>query len=851
MTQPSVRRAPGKRTFAWLESLWQDAVFGTRALARNKIFTAVAWITLALGIGANTAIFTLLNGLLWRGLPVRQPDQLVRVRVTNLPPTERAWVGGRATAPKERTRIPFPLFEALGRLPQVFDGVFGIAGQGPVVVELGGASHRLEMSTVTGSYFPVLGIQPAAGRLLAPDDDVPGGPPGGWGVVIGDGVWTRLFGRGADAVGTRITLERVPFTIVGVAPAGFHGIHPGVDTEIWLPVSAFEAMYPKWRWRAEPGVWMLQALARLKPGVTVEQARRQMAAMSRPLLEQVKTPGLRGEDEKHFLAMRLDVVSARSGFSWLAETFGPALRTLMAAVAAVLLIAATNLTNLLLARSTARRREIAVRLALGAPAGRIRRQLLVESALLAIAGAGAGIVLAGWFMTALIHAVSGMGTPIQLETPVDWNVLGFLTLVLAAVVLVAGWVPAWSAVRGEIHQGTQQRTNSKLVARLRGGLVVVQIAFSLTLLGGAGLLLVSLESLLREPTGFNSAQTVFLAPDLVSAGVGRERMPAAYGSLLEEARRQPGVRAAAWTLHMPLTGGLQAFTIEFPGHQAVPLADRMVFSHQVTDGYFDSLGIPLVAGHDFPPRGSAGPKSSIVSENLARKFFGNPEAALGQPLKPGSLDWTRIVGVASDAKFQHVREPNPLTVYTSYWDQRTTLGMTLVVRHGGSREALLSGLQAGFKREAGRMPFTRVRTIGENVASLVATERILTALLSGFALFALLISATGIAGLLGYAVQLRRREIGIRIALGATPSLITRQFQKYALGLALAGLALGGLLSFWLRRAVDVYLFRVGAANFAVWLSVSALVLLCAAAATAIPTRQAARLDPIQALRTE
>jgi hypothetical protein len=228
-----------------LEGLWRDVVFGSRRLAKDKIFTTVALLTLALGIGANTAVFTLLNSLLWRALPVREPGELVRIRVTNLPPTERAWAGGRAIEPSERRQISFPMYEALGRRQQIFDGICGRAGHGQMVVEIAGVPCRLRMSVVTGTYFAVLGVEPAIGRLLSPADDIPGGPPGGLGIVISHSTWSNIFARRADIVGTRITAQQVPFTIIGVAPPHFHGVNPGVEEDFWLPLSTFETLYPK------------------------------------------------------------------------------------------------------------------------------------------------------------------------------------------------------------------------------------------------------------------------------------------------------------------------------------------------------------------------------------------------------------------------------------------------------------------------------------------------------------------------------------------------------------------------------------------------------------------------------
>jgi predicted permease len=832
--------------FAWLEGIWRDLSFAMRMLAKDRAFTVVALVTLTLGIGANTAVFTLLNGLLWRALPVEEPERLVRIGITNLPPGEQAWSNGRMAPATERMQMPFPLYSALNERKEIFDGTFGIGGDGSMVMETGGAAYKVSTSTVTGTFFPVLGVKPRIGRLLTSEDDIPGGPPSGWSVVISDGLWARLFARDPGVVGGRVTIERTPFTIAGVATEHFHGIHPGREEEVWIPLSAMEAMFPQWKWRNDRGSWMLQTVARLRPGISIEQGRQQLAALSHPLFEEVKPFELSGDEAKQFLAMKVSLKSARSGYSWVAETFGKSLWVLMAAVGAVLLIAATNLTNLLLARSTARRHEMAVRIAIGASADQIRRQVLTESFVLAAAGTACGIIVARVLTAGLLRAMSA-----RIDTPVDWTVVGFLASVLIVVVLVAGWAPAWSASKTPIYTGAKEQAGSRSTMRLRGGLIILQIALTLTLLGGAGLLLASLRALLREPTGFGSAHSVFVTPDLFNAGVSREGMPRAYADILEETRRQPGVTAAAWTQYVPLTGSLSAFTIQVQGRADLPENQRMVFSHQVTDGYFAAAGIPLRLGRDFPAFGSNGGVTCIVSENLARKFFGSAGAVLGKHITGGSLKNAEIIGVAADSRYQHIREASPPTVYSSYWDEKKTLGMTLVVNSRGPREALMAALQAMFRRTAGRLPFIKSTTIDENVRGSVLKERMLSVLLTGFALFALMISATGIAGLLSYAVQLRRQEIGIRLALGATPAMIWRQFQRYGLVFGICGLTLGGVLSFWLRSAIDAWLFKTAAADGIVWLSAAALLLVCALAASAIPAWRAARVDPMHALRMD
>jgi len=843
-------RAREERSLPFLEGLGRDIVFAGRLLGKDRRFSLLAIATLALGIGANTAFFSLLNALLWRPLPIERPDELVRLRAINLPPAEKAWLNGRATTPKERRQIPFSLYTALAKEGSLFRSAFGVAGHGEVSVGIGAETYRLWMTSVTGSYFDTLGVRASAGRLLTPADDTPGGPGDGWGAVLGDAAWERLFARSPQAIGAKLTVERVPFTVIGVAPPGFHGIHPGTSPDIWIPVSSFEATYPQWRWRTDPGAWMLQPFARLAPGVTPERARARLHSMSRGLLGAVPNQTLLGSDLDAFLAMKIDAEPARSGYSALVETFAPTLWMLLGAVALVLLIAAANLAGLTLARSTARRREITTRLALGASPGRVRRQLLVESALLVAIGCAAAIPLAIWLADAMPGAISNGSRTVALDVRPDATVALFLAAALAAVLAITGTVPAWFAVRDALAGGARQ-TESRFAARVRAIAVAAQIAVSVVLLGGAGLLIESMRRTLAEPTGFASRRTLFLSADLFGAGVSRERMPRAYERIQEEAARLPGVRAAAWTMHLPLTNTLQAFTIEVEGGAALPAGERMVMAHQVTDRYFEALGIPLIAGRDFHPSGAAASRQSIVSEALARRFFGSAAQALGRRLKPGKDDWTEIVGVAADTKYQHVREPAPPTVYTSYWDRRTALGLNLALSYDGPRESLVAAVQGLMRREAGRTVPLRAASVEDNLMALLATDRLIATLLSAFAAFALLLTAIGVAGALGYSVALRRKEIGIRLALGASPGAVARGFVGYALLLAVPGLLAGVATSFVLRRTVSSYLFRIDAFDLRLWAVVAAVLLTVALSAAAIPARRAARVDPVETLRAE
>lgn len=833
--------------FTWLEGLWRDVAFGTLVLAKDKVFTTVALVTLMLGIGANTAIFSLINGLMLRALPVKDPNGLVRVRITNLPPGMTSWRNGRTVRATEQSLISFALFEALAKQHQIFSGIFGIADGGLMTLLHEGTLREVRTAPVTGSYFPVLGVQPQAGRLLAPEDDVRGGPSEGWNAVISDNLWSTLFQRRPEAIGAKVTIDRALFTIVGVASPAFHGFRPGNSDEVWIPLSALEATTPNWHWRTDPGYWVIQAVGRLRPGSTVDTAGPQLSAMSQPLLEEAKPTDI-GSGEKDYLAQKIEIVSARSGSSWVAENFGKSLWILLAAIGVVLCIAATNLTNLLLARFSTRRQEITIRMAIGASAQRIRRQLLIECALIAVAGTALGVVYSQWLLTSMVSAASAYDTWIRLDVSLDWIVLGFTAVVSAGVVLIAGGTPAWSASRTDIRQPKSQ-TSSQSTMRFRSGLIVFQMSLSLALLGGAGLLLSSLRSIFREATGFHAEQTVLVAPNLSSAGFTSENINRAYRNALGEVRRLPIV-AAAWTRYVPMTGAIEAYTAELPNRPDLPSNARMIFVHQVTDGYFSAMGIPLLLGQDFSPEKSARP-ACIVSENLARKFFGSAAKSLGQNLVTNHAS-KEIIGVVADSKYNHIRESALLTAYFPYWDKNPSLtSMTLAVKYSGSREPLLAEINKIFQRETGRPLPLQISTIEEKLSHSVMSEKVMAGVLTVFAIFALLISITGTTGLLSYTVQLRRKEIGIRMALGATPVMVRRQFQRQGLLLGIFGLLLGGIFSYWLRRVIDSYLFRTESGDPAVWIGVSLILLSCAFAAAAIPAYRASRLNPMQTLQLD
>ncbi|MBI4902623.1 MAG: ABC transporter permease [Acidobacteria bacterium] len=832
-------------TFISIEALLADLKTAARRLRRDRAFTAIAVLTVVLGVGATTAIFTLINGIALRPLPVPAPAQLVRFVLTHLPPTERHWVDGRPVPARERSSVSFPFYQVLTRHDSIFSGFFATAGTGDIHAEYNGIPRQVNFGVVTGSLFEVLGIQPQAGRFFNSSDDIEGGRAGTtWPAVISDRLWTSMFQRSPGAIGATITVDRAPFVIAAVCPPEFKGISPGIDRDLWIPLSSTESVFPLYKWRRQPGVGALRVFARLKPGVTPQQAARFIQGISATVLRETDDPGHNPEASRYWRAMQLETRSGQNGFTPLNSYLEP-LTILIAAVAGVLLIAATNLTSLFLARAAARSHELAIRVSLGAPAHRLRRELLLESALIALAGVVAGYAFGQWLSRALQALGSSPTTAVNLDTSFDLHTFAFLAVTLLAVTFIAGLAPAWRA-----GAATAARLKNKSGSlRLRAALIILQTGLSLALIAGAGIMTASLRSLLAEDTGYDHEQSVFLWPDLFNAGISRERMPRAYQSIAARLRALPEIAGAGWTDLIPLAGGLRSTTIEIPGRD-MPLAQRHVFLMNVGDGYLSGAGVALRAGADIEPQSANRPTFIVISESAALHFYGSIHNAIGSRLKLNNA-FVQISGVASDAKYHNVREAHPLVIYAPYWLSQTRPGFSLALRYRGSRQTAIAAATRVFQEEAGRLPFLEVRTIQSSLSAAVSRERLLTWLLSSFALLALIISATGLAGLLSFMVEQRRRDFGIRLALGASVRHIRGLILKHSLLLTSAGLGFGALLSYLLRRSLDAYVFAITTADPRVWLGGGVLLLLAAVLAAVSPAWRAGRIDPAPMLRSQ
>jgi len=826
-------------------TLLQDLRYAVRTALRDRAFTLVAVLTLALGIGANSALFTIVNAVLLAPLPFHDPAQLVRVTTD--------FTG-------QRTR------DAGLSIPELFDlrrsGVFSeIAGVWPVSANLTETEEpeRVETALVEATYFTMLGVRPGLGRLFTAADGQPGITEV---AVISDALWRRRFGSDPGVLGRRIRVDNDRYTIIGVAPASFR--HPGRGTEtaveVWAPAGWLASPFPTQPVRR---AYVLQGgLARLAPGLTPPAAQARLDAIAADLRRQYPAdyPAAAGWTWR-VIALQDDLVG----------NVRPALLLLLGAVGFVLLIACANVASLLLARSAARQREVAVRRALGAGRGRLIQQLLTESVLLSALGGAAGLLIAVWGVEALVQL-----SPADLSRlhgiAVNGQVLAF-TAVLAIVTGIAfGLAPALHGSRVDLNrvmrESTRGATASRPVARLRGALVVAEFALALVLLVGAALLVQSFWRLQGVDLGFRS-QSVLTArlwlpqPNDPSSGpyFTHAARAAFYRRVLDRIAALPGVEVAGGVSALPLTGtrGRLSFRIDgrSPDAGDTPAAEAAL----ATPGYFRALGIGLVAGRVFDDHDTADtPPVVVVSESLARRYFAG-EDPIGKRIAPGGrvvapngpqpappINWLTIVGVVRDVRTSSVDSDPPAMVYRTVW-QASNLNLSLAIRTNADAATLAEAIRREVKVVDRNEPVFAVKTMDEVVGSALAERRFSMLLLALFAGTALVLSAIGIYGVMAYFVSQRTQEIGIRIALGASSRDLLRLVLGEGVRLAAAGVALGLVGALALTRAVSSLLYRVDPRDPWTFAALAAALTVVALVACYLPARRAARVDPICALR--
>lgn len=840
-------RTHDRDVMVWLESVLADIRYAGRTLAAHPGFTAVAVLSLALGLGANTAIFSLADAVILRSLPVRDPGQLMMVE-----PRDKDHPG-----PGSGSDVTFtnPIWEQIRDHTHVFSGVFAYNGH-TFDLANGGLVRHTNGAIVSGAFFDVLGVRSVAGRLIGTGDDVRG--CGGVAVVSG-GFAASEFGGAAAAVGRTLSLDGHPMEIVGVSDPRFSGIEVGRKADVFIPLCTEDLIQG-------PGTldqrsrWYLQIVGRAAPGLTPEVVSAKLAAAGPGIMEATLPAKWSHVQQTNYLERSLGVRPAAAGFSDLRQEYAKPLWLLMAAVALVLIIACVNIANLLLARGAARQREIAIRVSLGAGRARVVRQLLTECVLLSLLGAVLGVLFARWADLLIVAWISTRRQPAALDLSLDWRVLGFTICAALVTSVLFGLLPAWRATRVDAH--TLMKSGGRGVAsgrrhRVSRPLVAAQLALSLALVTSAGLLLTTFRNLASVDPGFRRDGVMIVQADLSRATPDTGRLPAMERDVLDRLRAIPGVRSVSQSAFTAMSGAGWNDFILAPGWIAHSTEDSLSYFNEVSEDYFSTMGTPLLAGRTFTPADGAGAEAVvIVTRAMARRFFGvdNP---LGRTFRTPVGDTAsppyRIIGVVGDSKYRSLDEPAPAIVYVPLGSKAGLPGWT-----SWSYE-VRSDLPAASIVPAARDAIARVspaieidaNALSAQVDATLARPRLLATLSSFFGALALVLAVVGLYGTLAYDVTRRRNEIGIRMALGAAWRDVVRLVVGDAGRVVLAGVLIGAILSLVGTRFVASLLYGVAAQDVRTLLGAT-LVLACTALiATLVPAWRAVRTDPTEALRDD
>jgi predicted permease len=838
-----------------MRTLWQDVKYGLRMLLKNPGFTAIAVLTLALGIGANTAIFSLLNQVLLRRLPVRNPEQLVILKSPG-PKHGHVWSDG-----DDSEIFSYPLYKGLAKNTTVFDGVIA-RYEFSASIATHGQTERGSGELVSGNYFEMLGVRPAFGRLLMPaDDDVQGAHPV---LVLSHGYWTQHFAGHSGVLNQTILVNNTVMTIVGVAQAGFTGIQVGQTPDIFVPMTMKGQMTPIRNGLDDWNDYFLAVLARLKPGVSKEQAQAAINVDYHPLLEQQMEhlggggDHLHGKDRDEFLNKKVVLYPGAQGRTTAQRDSGPALEALFAMVGLVLLITCTNVANLLLAKGAARQREFAIRSALGATKGRMIRQLMVESFLCAVAGGGLGLLLGTWLMNILTQAVVSEGGVQGITSNVDARVLGFAAAATAASAIVFGLIPAWRVARGGVSQilKDQGSTGSAGLGhvRFRKLLVAGQVAFTVLLLAGATLFAQTLWNLRKQNLGLSTENLIAFSISPQLSGYDAPRTIALVGQLRQRLTGLPGVLGVGSSQIPVLTGTDMGGNITVEGRQNLDTDDMHVNYDAVSPNYFSTMKVPLLSGREFNDADTAtSPKAAIINEAMAKRFFPNRNP-IGVHFAMGSGDVKpdiEIVGVVKDAKESHVRDNARPYFYRPYAQFGKLFGMTFYVRTNQDPLLIANDLRQMVRQQDANLPIYELKTVRRVVDEDLFAERVIAGLSSSFGALAAILAALGIYGVLAYLVVQRTREIGIRLALGAASGHVRALVFKEVGWMVLAGAVVGLPSAYGLARVSESLFFGVHSGDITVYVVSLSVILIIAAIACYVPSRRATRIDPIVALRYE
>jgi macrolide transport system ATP-binding/permease protein len=852
-TEEAVRDARGR----WHQDLLKDVRYGLRSFRRNPGFAAIAVLSLAMGIGANTAIFSIVNSLMFRPRPVSDPDRLVELFV------------GEREHPYETTS--YPSYVEFRDRNDVFTG---LAAYGIEQFKLTAADEVEQVwgEVVSGNYFDVLGVRPLKGRMLSAGDDlVPGGSPV---VVIGHRLWQRRFGADPDVIGRTVSINGHPLTVVGVAPAPYTGMFRGLSSEVWVPATVLPVLDPASERRlTSRGSRWLMLVGRLEAGVTVKQAQARFDLLTREMQANHPEEWKAWQEHKGYIRELLVSVLPESRTRIHPEMHAAAygLAALLGAVVnMVLAIACMNLANMLLARAVVRRKEIAVRLAMGASRARIIRQLITESILLSLIAGVAGVALTVWLLDILVATMPAFpeGIRVAIDLRPDWRVFAYAAAFSTVTGVLFGLAPALKSSRTEVStvlkDDSSATTGGHRRSRVRGALVVAQVAFSLLLLIGAGLVLRSLEKVRPTRLGFSSENMVVARLHLDESRYDRVKSQDFFRQVSERISSLPGVHSVSLVDGMPggfMTGQRRGTQIE--GYQFAPGESQEIGFDFVGPRYFTNMNIPVVQGRDFTERDRDGaPCVAIINQAFAARYLPGTGSALGKHLTKDEYRQKRmtyqceIVGVIRDDRFQSLlREPKPFYFLAVMQSDRTAI--TMFVHTNSEPSTLVTAVRQTVRALDTTVPLNEVQTLKESYGTMAYPFRLLGFALIACGVMALLLATIGVYGIVSYSVAQRTREVGIRMALGAIRTRILGMLVGQGMTLVAWGLGIGLLLSFALTRVLtsDLFgselLFGVTATDSLTFAGVTLILAVVALAACCIPAVRATRIDPVEALRCE
>ena len=848
-----------------MATVLQDVRYGIRMLLKNPGFTLIAVMTLALGIGANTAIFTMVNSVLLSALPVKDPSQLV---VLTDPDSHGMSIGSQDG---DRSLLTYAEFHAISERNHVFSGVLGLdSGMRKINVALEGQNDEgapASINMVSGSYFSVLGVNPILGRAFTTEvDKARDANPV---AVISYAFWQGRLGGANPVLGRKIRIRSTSYDVIGVAPPQFRGVTIGFAPDVWVPLTMQTEVFPGEDFLSteknpvEKTEW-LQVLARRKPGVTLAQAKADAELTFQQYLQSQIGTGITGSEQKDFLNQHIALTDGSHGTSNLHERFGKPLVILMAVVGLVLLIACANVANLLLARAASRQKEIAVRVSLGAGPGRLFRQLLTESVMLAGIGGAIGLLLAQWADALLLQLVSRGPSPVPLDVHPDARILFFTIAVSLLTGILFGLAPAFRAARVDLNTVLKGSSRGVVGGAAGGGrlplgkiLVVAQVALSLVLLIVASLFVHSFAKLTQVELGFDRDHLLLFGVNAVTAGYKGPAITQLYKDLTARIAALPGVRAVSFSHNGLFSGSESGDQISIEAYTPKSGQEMGARFDHVGPNYFSTVGIPLLAGREIGPQDEGGgQRVGLINQTMARYYFGD-ENPLGRriwDMFPTTHTDFVVVGVVADAKYNSLNEKTPRRFYLPAFqplDESETRFANFEVRVAGNPSAIAASVRQVVKQTAAPLPPIEMQTMDELISESLTSDRMITKLSGFFGALAALLACIGIYGIMAYAVASRMNEIGIRMALGAQGGDVLWLVLRESLLLVAIGVAIGLPVVAGAAKLISTQLFGLTATDPVALAGATVLMFAVAILAAYIPARRASRIDPLVALRYE